>query len=139
MATSIEYSLGPHTFARGWYVIAESHELTERPLALRFFDQDFALYRGESGQLVLLDAHCPHMQCHIAASDTVRGSAVYSGLVGLIVIRALLSLHRSTVCMGAKCPFALRWARERNSSCFFGGRHGNDKHRAKSTALAQRI
>jgi len=70
MATSIEYSLGPHTFARGWYVIAESHELTERPLALRFFDQDFALYRGESGQLVLLDAHCPHMQCHIAASDT---------------------------------------------------------------------
>lgn len=70
MATSTEYSLGPHTFARGWYVIAESHELTERPLALRFFDQDFALYRGKSGQLVLLDAHCPHMQCHLAASDT---------------------------------------------------------------------
>jgi 3-ketosteroid 9alpha-monooxygenase subunit A len=70
MAISSEYGLGPHTFARGWYVIAESIELTERPLALHFFSKDFALYRGKSGQLVLLDAHCPHMQCHIAASDT---------------------------------------------------------------------
>lgn len=70
MATSSEYGLGPHTFARGWYVIAEACELSERPLPLRFFDRDFALYRGDSGSLVLLDAHCPHMQCHIAASDS---------------------------------------------------------------------
>jgi 3-ketosteroid 9alpha-monooxygenase subunit A len=69
-ATFRAYGLGIHTLARGWYVIAEASELSDRPLALGFFDKDFVLYRGKSGQLVLLDAHCPHMQCHIAASDT---------------------------------------------------------------------
>jgi 3-ketosteroid 9alpha-monooxygenase subunit A len=64
MAKSSEYGLGPHTFARGWYVIAEASELSDRPLALRFFDKDFALYRGKSGQLVLLDAHCAPSRRH---------------------------------------------------------------------------
>jgi 3-ketosteroid 9alpha-monooxygenase subunit A len=70
MATSSEYSLGPSVFPRGWFVIAESKELTDKPLPLRFFGKDFALYRGESGKVVLLDAYCPHMGTHLAASTS---------------------------------------------------------------------
>ncbi|WP_289083769.1 Rieske 2Fe-2S domain-containing protein [uncultured Spongiibacter sp.] len=70
MAKAADYGLGPNTFPRGWFLIAESSELGQSPLALRFFARDFALYRGEDGKPVLLDAYCPHMQCHIAASDS---------------------------------------------------------------------
>ena len=54
MAVASEYGLGPHTFPRGWFVVAESSELDQGPRAVRFFGRDLALYRGESGNPVLL-------------------------------------------------------------------------------------
>ena len=62
--------MGPATFARGWYVVAESKELQATPLAVRFFGHDLALYRGETGKPVLLDAYCPHMGTHLTASSS---------------------------------------------------------------------
>jgi len=70
MATAVDYGLGPHTFPRGWFVVAESAELDQGPRAVRFFGRDLALYRGESGNPVLLDAYCGHMGTHLAASDS---------------------------------------------------------------------
>ncbi len=70
MATTVEYGLGDFTFPRGWFMVADSDELGAIPLALRFFDCDLALYRGGSGQVVLLDAYCPHMGTHIARNTT---------------------------------------------------------------------
>jgi 3-ketosteroid 9alpha-monooxygenase subunit A len=70
MAKSADYSLGPAAFPRGWFVVAESSELDKGPLAVRFFGKDFALYRGESGIPVMLDAYCAHMGTHLAASQS---------------------------------------------------------------------
>ena len=72
MATSTEYNLGPNRFPRGWFVVAESSELDNGPLAVRFFSQDFALYRGESGKPVMLDAYCRHMGTHLTASKSAH-------------------------------------------------------------------
>jgi 3-ketosteroid 9alpha-monooxygenase subunit A len=72
MAKSADYSLGPNTFPRGWFIVAEAKELDEGPKAVRFFGQDFALYRGESGKPVMLDAYCPHMGTHITASTSAH-------------------------------------------------------------------
>lgn len=71
MATTKDYRLGEFTYPRGWFMIAEASELdTHRPLAVRFFGKDFALYRGRaSGRVVLLDAYCPHMKTHLAAPN----------------------------------------------------------------------
>lgn len=69
-ATSADYGLGPHAFPRGWFVIAEACELNQGPLALRFFGKDFALYRGESGRVVLLDAYCKHMGTHLTKNNS---------------------------------------------------------------------
>ena len=71
MATTKDYRLGEFTYPRGWFMIAEASELdTHKPLSVRFFGQDFALYRGrESGKVVLLDAYCPHMKTHLAAPN----------------------------------------------------------------------
>lgn len=68
MAKSIEYSLGPEAFPRGWFIVAEASELDKGPMAVRFFGQDFSLYRGESGKPIMLDAYCPHMGTHLTAS-----------------------------------------------------------------------
>ena len=70
MATTAEYDLGPFTFPRGWFMIADAEEVGEAVLPLRFFSNEFALYRGKSGQLVLLDAICPHMGTNIARNTT---------------------------------------------------------------------
>ena len=71
MATSKDYRLGEFTFPRGWFMIADAAELdTHKPLAVRFFGKDFALYRGRAtGKVVLLDAYCPHMKTHLAAPN----------------------------------------------------------------------
>ena len=49
-------------------MIADAEELnTHKPLAVRFFGKDFALYRGRAtGKVVLLDAYCPHMKTHLS-------------------------------------------------------------------------
>lgn len=70
MSTSAEYGLGPEVFPRGWFVVADSRELDKGPMALHYFGRDFALYRGESGKPVLLDAYCKHMGTHLTASES---------------------------------------------------------------------
>ena len=72
MATTKDYRLGEFTYPRGWFMISEAKALdTHKPVAVRFFGQDFALYRGrESGKVILLDAYCPHMKTHLAAPNT---------------------------------------------------------------------
>lgn len=69
MATSKDYGLGPETYPRGWFIVASSAALDNTPMALRYFGQDFVLYRGESGKPIMLDAYCKHMGTHLA-SDT---------------------------------------------------------------------
>jgi len=70
MAKAADYGLGPETFPRGWFIVAESCELDSGPLAITYFGRDFALYRGQSGKPVLLDAYCAHMGTHLTASKS---------------------------------------------------------------------
>jgi len=70
MAKSADYKLGPNTYPRGWFVVAESGELTTEPMAISFFGEDLALFRGASGKPVLLDAYCAHMGTHLADSKS---------------------------------------------------------------------
>jgi 3-ketosteroid 9alpha-monooxygenase subunit A len=70
MALAADYKLGPNTYPRGWFIVAEAKELEAGPQAVRFFGQDMALYRGESGKPVLLDAYCAHMGTHLTASTS---------------------------------------------------------------------
>jgi nitrite reductase/ring-hydroxylating ferredoxin subunit len=71
MATTKDYGLGEFTFPRGWFMIGESAKITSTPQGVRFFGQDFALYRGkQSGKVYLLDAYCPHMGTHLAKNST---------------------------------------------------------------------
>jgi 3-ketosteroid 9alpha-monooxygenase subunit A len=78
MTGSKDYKLGQYDFPRGWFMVAEASELLgTTPKALRFFGKDFALYRGQSGKLVILDAHCIHMGAHLASGK--EGALVKAG------------------------------------------------------------
>ena len=70
MATSQEYKLGPNSYPRGWFVVAEADELDNGAIPISFFGEDFALYRGESGKVVMLDAYCVHMKTHLAGGSS---------------------------------------------------------------------
>ncbi len=71
MATSKDYKLGPATFPRGWFIVAEASELDDGPIPVHYFGEDFVLYRGESGRIVMLDAYCAHMGSHLASDSAV--------------------------------------------------------------------
>lgn len=70
MAKAADFNLGEFTFPRGWFMIAEANELDSGPIGVRFFGKDFALYRGTTGKVVLLDAYCAHMGTHLAKSES---------------------------------------------------------------------
>lgn len=70
MAKTADYGLGEFTYPRGWFMIAVSEDLTDKPQGVRYFGRDLALYRGKSGRVVLLDAYCPHMGTHLAINTT---------------------------------------------------------------------
>ena len=70
MARTQEYGLGEFTFPRGWFMVAEATELDKGPIGVRFFANDFVIYRGQSGRVVMLDAYCPHMGTHLCKNTT---------------------------------------------------------------------
>ncbi len=70
MATTEDYGLGEFTFPRGWFVVAEASEATNKPVSLRYFGRDMIMYRGASGKVAVMDAYCPHMKTHLAKNET---------------------------------------------------------------------
>ena len=70
MAKSADYGLGPHTFPRGWFMVADAEEVTDKPIAVRFFGEDMVVYRGASGKPYIVEAYCPHMGAHLAKNTS---------------------------------------------------------------------
>ena len=70
MAQAADYGLGPNTYPRGWFIVAESREIDNGPIGVTFFGRDFALYRGESGNPVMPEAYWKHMGTHLAKNTS---------------------------------------------------------------------
>ncbi len=61
----------------GWFVVGLSHELLPGEVKpVRYFDRDLVLYRTESGEARLWDAHCPHLGAHLGYGGTVIGETI---------------------------------------------------------------
>lgn len=65
-------------YPSGWFWIGFSSELVagEQPKPLRYFEQDLIVYRGHSGRVVVLDAHCPHLGAHLGHGGSVHDDDV---------------------------------------------------------------
>jgi phenylpropionate dioxygenase-like ring-hydroxylating dioxygenase large terminal subunit len=61
----------------GWFAVCFTHELQPGDVVPRkLFDRDVVLFRTESGEAVILDAHCPHMGAHMGHGGRVEGEAL---------------------------------------------------------------
>lgn len=61
----------------GWFMVGWSEEYqpgTVRPL--KYFGRDLVAWRGESGELHVLDAHCPHLGAHLGHGGKVNGDCI---------------------------------------------------------------
>ena len=69
-------------YPTGWFVAAWSHEVpVGKVIPARYFGEDLVIWRGESGQAVVMDAYCPHMGCHLAIG-AVGHALEHGGTVG---------------------------------------------------------
>ncbi|MFT4614637.1 MAG: 3-ketosteroid 9alpha-monooxygenase subunit A [Bacteroidia bacterium] len=70
--------LKPGNYARGWHIVLFSQELSVGEVKqLHYFEQDLVAYRGESGRVAILDAHCPHLGANLGSGEgRVRGDNI---------------------------------------------------------------
>lgn len=62
-------------FAFGWYVACFSDEVGVGEVKpLRYFDRELAVWRGEDGQVRMLDAYCRHLGAHLGYGGKVVGN-----------------------------------------------------------------
>jgi phenylpropionate dioxygenase-like ring-hydroxylating dioxygenase large terminal subunit len=61
----------------GWFQIGWSHEFpSEGVRPLRYFGEDLVGYRGDDGELHVLEGHCQHLGAHIGHGGEVVGDCV---------------------------------------------------------------
>jgi 3-ketosteroid 9alpha-monooxygenase subunit A len=64
-------------YATGWFVVAAADELPPgKVLPLRYFGRSLVAFRGESGAVSVLDAHCPHLGADLGVGGTVVGDSI---------------------------------------------------------------
>jgi 3-ketosteroid 9alpha-monooxygenase subunit A len=64
-------------YPRGWFGIGFADEFPAgQPQAIKYFGRDLVAYRGESGQVHVMEAHCPHMGAHLAVGGKVKGDCI---------------------------------------------------------------
>ena len=64
-------------YPRGWFVVGLADELGNKEVKpIKYFGQDFVMYRTESGKAVVQDAFCPHLGAHLGHGGTVEGEAI---------------------------------------------------------------
>jgi phenylpropionate dioxygenase-like ring-hydroxylating dioxygenase large terminal subunit len=65
------------SFPNGWFRIAYSYELRPGQVKpLHYFGRDLVLFRTQTGQAHVLNAHCPHLGAHLGYGGTVKGETI---------------------------------------------------------------
>ncbi|MEQ1878454.1 MAG: aromatic ring-hydroxylating dioxygenase subunit alpha [Bdellovibrionia bacterium] len=60
----------------GWYWLMRSSELKRKQVKpFTFLGRELAIFRGEDGRVVAMDAYCPHMGAHLA-EGRVEGNSI---------------------------------------------------------------
>lgn len=70
MAKAQDYGLGKYEFPRGWFMVGQSHEASRKPHAVRYFGEDWVIFRGEDDKAYMVEAYCPHMGSHFGHNET---------------------------------------------------------------------
>jgi phenylpropionate dioxygenase-like ring-hydroxylating dioxygenase large terminal subunit len=67
----------PFPVPNGWFVVAEAKDLLPGEVrSLYLFGRDLVLYRTDSGEPRMVDAHCPHLGAHLGVGGKVEGECL---------------------------------------------------------------
>ncbi|HEY9032850.1 MAG TPA: Rieske 2Fe-2S domain-containing protein [Pseudomonadales bacterium] len=68
---------GSIRYPRGWFIIGGSEDYPQGEVKpIKYFGREMVAFRGESGQMIVLDAYCPHMGAHLGHGGKVEGDTV---------------------------------------------------------------
>jgi 3-ketosteroid 9alpha-monooxygenase subunit A len=71
------HGVSPNEYARGWYLVQWSKDLEPGGvIPLRYFGNDYVLFRSNDGKPALLSAHCPHLGAHLGYGGRVEGDTI---------------------------------------------------------------
>ncbi len=75
--TSQELERCPFPIPYGWFMIEESAKLAPGEIRkVQAFDQEWVMFRGESGKVGVTDPFCPHLGAHLGHGGTVQGDNI---------------------------------------------------------------
>ena len=64
-------------YPNGWFQVAYSDEVTPGTVVpLKYFGADLVLFRTQTGEAHVLDAHCPHVGAHLGHGGCVKGESI---------------------------------------------------------------
>ena len=67
----------PPSFPNGWFVLLESRDLPSSQVRqVDALGLNLAVYRGESGQVYVVEAYCAHLGANLAVGGRVRGECI---------------------------------------------------------------
>ena len=67
----------PPVYPNSWYEVMRSEELPVGSVkAVSMIGQQLAVFRGEGGQVSVMDAYCPHLGAHLGVGGLVKGNCI---------------------------------------------------------------
>ena len=67
----------PPPYPNGWYEVMRSDALPRgESRAVSMLGRHFAVFRGESGSVSVMDAYCPHLGANLGVGGTVHGDCI---------------------------------------------------------------
>jgi phenylpropionate dioxygenase-like ring-hydroxylating dioxygenase large terminal subunit len=57
-----------------WYLIARSQDVADRPVGLKRLDRNIVLWRGERGEVNVVEDYCPHRGAPLSMGEVVNGN-----------------------------------------------------------------
>src|SRR4051794_40150381 len=64
-------------FPRGWFQVAWSAEVAAGEVhRMHYFGRELVAYRGETADLHVMDAHCPHVGAHLGFGGRVEDDCI---------------------------------------------------------------
>ena len=67
----------PPPYPNGWYEVMMSDALPRgESRAVSMLGRHFAVFRGESGSISVMDAYCPHLGANLGVGGTVHGDCI---------------------------------------------------------------
>ena len=107
-------------FPDGWFQVAYGHEVPPGEVVpLHYFGEQLICYRDSTGEVVVLDAYCPHQGADIGVGGTVEGDCVKCPFHGWLFDRTGANVEIPYARSVNRTARLRRWPAVERAGCIF--------------------